>query len=141
MQILAIDVGTGTQDILLFDTEKEPENALKMVMPSPTALPPSVQIENDCHEPQGWNNCGPATLAMVLRFYGWTGDQYAVALGLLPMEGTPEETARRASSATVSGSSSCRFRSACRRGWRACASTSTVSASSKPSCTERRAAV
>jgi uncharacterized protein (DUF1786 family) len=38
VQILAVDVGTGTQDILLFDTEKEPENALKMVMPSPTAL-------------------------------------------------------------------------------------------------------
>ena len=38
MQILAVDVGTGTQDVLLFDTEKEPENALKMVMPSPTTL-------------------------------------------------------------------------------------------------------
>ncbi len=38
MQILAVDVGTGTQDVLLFDTEKEPENALKMVMPSPTVL-------------------------------------------------------------------------------------------------------
>jgi uncharacterized protein (DUF1786 family) len=38
MKILAVDIGTGTQDILLFDTEKEPENALKMVMPSPTAL-------------------------------------------------------------------------------------------------------
>jgi len=38
MKILAVDVGTGTQDILLFDTSQEPENALKMVMPSPTAL-------------------------------------------------------------------------------------------------------
>lgn len=38
MQILAIDVGTGTQDILLFDTDQEPENALKMVMPSPTQI-------------------------------------------------------------------------------------------------------
>jgi len=38
MRILALDVGTGTQDVLLFDTEKEPENALKMVMPSPTVL-------------------------------------------------------------------------------------------------------
>jgi uncharacterized protein (DUF1786 family) len=38
MQILAVDVGTGTQDVLLFDTDKEPENALKMVMPSPTKL-------------------------------------------------------------------------------------------------------
>jgi uncharacterized protein (DUF1786 family) len=36
MQILAVDVGTGTQDILLFDTEREPENAFKLVMPSPT---------------------------------------------------------------------------------------------------------
>jgi uncharacterized protein (DUF1786 family) len=38
MRILAVDVGTGTQDVLLFDTEREPENALKMVMPSPTRL-------------------------------------------------------------------------------------------------------
>ncbi len=36
MRILAVDVGTGTQDVLLFDTDQEPENALKMVMPSPT---------------------------------------------------------------------------------------------------------
>jgi uncharacterized protein (DUF1786 family) len=36
MQILAVDVGTGTQDVLLFDTEREPENAFKLVMPSPT---------------------------------------------------------------------------------------------------------
>ncbi|MGD8737832.1 MAG: DUF1786 family protein, partial [Anaerolineae bacterium] len=38
MRILAVDVGTGTQDVLLFDTEKEPENAYKLVMPSPTSL-------------------------------------------------------------------------------------------------------
>lgn len=36
MQILAVDVGTGTQDILLFDSERTPENCLKLVMPSPT---------------------------------------------------------------------------------------------------------
>lgn len=36
MQILAVDVGTGTQDILLFDTDRDPENCLKLVMPSPT---------------------------------------------------------------------------------------------------------
>ncbi len=38
MRILAVDVGTGTQDILLFDSEREPENSLKLVMPSPTML-------------------------------------------------------------------------------------------------------
>ena len=38
MKILAVDVGTGTQDILLFDSDKEIENNLKLVMPSPTVL-------------------------------------------------------------------------------------------------------
>ena len=38
MKILAVDVGTGTQDILLFDSEREIENCFKLVMPSPTAL-------------------------------------------------------------------------------------------------------
>ena len=38
MQILAVDVGTGTQDILLFDSARSPENCLKLVMPSPTML-------------------------------------------------------------------------------------------------------
>lgn len=37
MRILAIDVGTGTQDILLFDSAQTTENCVKMVMPSPTA--------------------------------------------------------------------------------------------------------
>jgi uncharacterized protein (DUF1786 family) len=36
MLILAVDIGTGTQDILLFDSGREVENCLKMVMPSPT---------------------------------------------------------------------------------------------------------
>jgi len=36
MQILAIDVGMGTQDILLYDDEKRIENCYKMVLPSPT---------------------------------------------------------------------------------------------------------
>lgn len=38
MKLLAIDVGTGTQDILLLDTESTIENALKLVMPSPTLV-------------------------------------------------------------------------------------------------------
>ena len=38
MKILAIDVGTGTQDILLFDTTTQVENCLQLIMPSPTAL-------------------------------------------------------------------------------------------------------
>lgn len=38
MKILCIDIGTGTQDILLFDSSTEIENCLQLVMPSPTVL-------------------------------------------------------------------------------------------------------
>jgi len=38
MRILVVDVGTGTQDILLFDSDREIENCVKLVMPSPTVL-------------------------------------------------------------------------------------------------------
>ena len=38
MRILAIDVGTGTQDILLFDSETHIENSVKLVLPSPTEI-------------------------------------------------------------------------------------------------------
>ncbi len=38
MKILAIDIGAGTQDILLFDSEKQLENCIKMVLPSPSPL-------------------------------------------------------------------------------------------------------
>ncbi len=38
MRILAVDVGTGTQDIVLFDSSQPVENAFQMVMPSPTQI-------------------------------------------------------------------------------------------------------
>jgi uncharacterized protein (DUF1786 family) len=38
MQILTVDVGTGTQDVLLFDSDRELENCFKLVLPSPTVV-------------------------------------------------------------------------------------------------------
>src|SRR5438045_8799404 len=38
LHILAVDVGTGTQDILLFESGRTIENNFKMVMPSPTVI-------------------------------------------------------------------------------------------------------
>src|SRR5437660_4971931 len=38
IRILAVDVGTGTQDILLFESGKTIENNFKLVMPSPTVI-------------------------------------------------------------------------------------------------------
>lgn len=37
-RILAVDVGTGTQDVLLFDSASSIENCFAMVMPSPTVI-------------------------------------------------------------------------------------------------------
>lgn len=38
MKILAIDIGAGTQDILFYNTEKELENSIKLVLPSPSVI-------------------------------------------------------------------------------------------------------
>ena len=38
MRVLSIDIGTGTQDILLLDTRLGIENGCKMVVPSPTMI-------------------------------------------------------------------------------------------------------
>jgi uncharacterized protein (DUF1786 family) len=38
MQLLTIDIGTGTQDIFLYDSQLDLENGFKMVVPSPTMV-------------------------------------------------------------------------------------------------------
>lgn len=38
MQILCLDIGSTTQDILLFDTTQLVENAIQLILPSPTIL-------------------------------------------------------------------------------------------------------
>jgi uncharacterized protein (DUF1786 family) len=38
MQILTIDVGTGTQDIFLYDSRVDLENGFKLIVPSPTMI-------------------------------------------------------------------------------------------------------
>lgn len=38
MKILTVDIGTGTQDIYLFDSRLEIENGYKLILPSPTLI-------------------------------------------------------------------------------------------------------
>lgn len=38
MKILAVDIGTGTQDIFLYDSRLDIENGFKLVLPSPTMM-------------------------------------------------------------------------------------------------------
>ena len=46
---------------------------------SPTPLPEKIILNGAQHEYQTWNNCGPATLAMALTYWGWDGDQRPIA--------------------------------------------------------------
>jgi len=47
--------------------------------PTPTPIPASINLTGFLHEYQTWNNCGPATLAMALSFWGWKGNQQPIA--------------------------------------------------------------
>lgn len=55
--------------------------------PTKTPLPSSSRLPSPAWEKQDWNNCGPATLALALRFYGWEGDQFNVSELLKPDRG------------------------------------------------------
>ncbi len=52
--------------------------------PSPTPLPISATIAGLRHERQGWNNCGPTTLAMAISYWGCTETQADIAPVLKP---------------------------------------------------------
>ncbi len=51
---------------------------------TPTPLPEMVLLDTPAWEKQDWNNCGPATLALNLRYYGWEGDQFSISDLLKP---------------------------------------------------------
>jgi uncharacterized protein (DUF1786 family) len=38
IRILALDAGAGTQDIVLYESDREPENCVKLVLPSQTQV-------------------------------------------------------------------------------------------------------
>ncbi len=48
------------------------------------SIPAAARLEGLRHEYQGWNNCGPATLATALSYFGWSGDQTQTAAWLKP---------------------------------------------------------
>jgi tetratricopeptide (TPR) repeat protein len=55
--------------------------------PSPTPLPERVDLQAPAWEKQDWNNCGPATLSLALRYFGWSGDQFNISDLLKPDRG------------------------------------------------------
>ena len=68
-------------------SSSEPVRTETAPRPSPTALPAAVSLSAPTWEKQDWNNCGPATLALNLRFHGWEGDQFEISDVLKPDRG------------------------------------------------------
>jgi len=54
----------------------------------PTPIPNRVQLTppayDETKDKQDWNNCGPATLALYLRYFGWKGDQFDISEVIKP---------------------------------------------------------
>ncbi|MEA4907457.1 MAG: C39 family peptidase, partial [Anaerolineaceae bacterium] len=66
-----------------------PTRSLPTPTPPPTAtpepLPERMLLEAPRYETQDWNNCGPASLALYLRYYGWSGDQFTISDLIKPL--------------------------------------------------------
>ena len=53
--------------------------------PSPTPIPETVRLEAPTYVLQTINNCGPASLAMYLDYYGWEGTQDDISALIKPV--------------------------------------------------------
>lgn len=53
-------------------------------IPTRAPIPSSVRLEGFRHQFQAWNNCGPATVAMALSYFGLYLDQSETAVYLKP---------------------------------------------------------
>ena len=83
----------------------EPTPEVVAVAPpaQPAALPLSARLEGIRHQQQSWNNCGPATLSMMLSYYGQTDTtQQVIAKQIKPFKDdkntSPEELVSYAAS-------------------------------------------
>jgi len=86
MILSSTPVSTATKTALpdLEPTPSPTEGPTETPVPTPTPLPESVFLPAPTWVKQDINNCGPAALAMYLRFYGWAGDQFDIAYLLKP---------------------------------------------------------
>ncbi len=57
-------------------TSPQPTSTL---LPTSTPIPGAVSLQAPDWERQDINNCGPASLAMYLRYWGWGGDQFEIS--------------------------------------------------------------
>ena len=80
--------GTATQRATATTAPVTPETPVPTNTPAPTltptAIPQQASLAAPSYEKQDLNNCGPATLSMHLRYYGWEGDQKTISSLIKP---------------------------------------------------------
>jgi hypothetical protein len=89
--VVMTDLPTLTPETLM-ETPTPLAPLAPTLTPSPTAiptpLPSSAFINQPPYDPirdkEDFNNCGPATLVLALRTYGWVGDQYDISKVIKP---------------------------------------------------------
>ncbi len=63
--------------------------------PIPTPIPAAVQLKGVVQEYQRLNSCGPTNLALILRYWGWVGDEIEIEKVVKPrledLNVTPQE--------------------------------------------------
>jgi len=84
IQIKITDTPDPTPTLQLKDAFTPTPKPTPTPLPSPTPIPQFVSLEPPKWEKQDINNCGPTTLAMYLRYYGWEGDQFTISSLLKP---------------------------------------------------------
>lgn len=76
------------------EPESTPANAQQTLTPTPeaTPLPDYVKIDGIIyvHQHERWNYCGPANLAMALKFWGWDGTRDDIARAIKPGANDPK---------------------------------------------------
>ena len=91
--VVSTPVTGGPAVVASYEDSVTPARPTPTALPGPTALPPTatpvplpptVTLTGVKYEKQDLNNCGPATLAMMLSYWGWQGDQSVIADVLKP---------------------------------------------------------
>jgi tetratricopeptide (TPR) repeat protein len=84
--VLPTDEATSVPTAVITATQTAtPVQATALPTLTPTPLPEQVALAAPAYELQDINNCGPATLTMYLRYYGWEGDQFSVSDVIKPV--------------------------------------------------------
>ncbi len=79
-----------TQTAQALDPNDQPPTPTTPPRPTPTPIPQSISLPAPAWEKQDMNNCGPASLAMYLRYYGWEGDQFSISSLIKPERDRPQ---------------------------------------------------